>query len=138
MNIAIIGAGGKAGSLIAQEALARGHHVTAIVRRAASVANLSVNVLEKSLFDLTTEDLASFDAVIDAFNAPAGHEVQHQTSLAHLADLLANQPKTRLLVVGGAGSLYLDDALTLRVVDTPDFPDAYKPTASNMGKPSLS
>lgn len=48
MNIAIIGAGGKAGSLIAQEALARGHHVTAIVRRAASVANLSVNVLEKA------------------------------------------------------------------------------------------
>ncbi|WP_347254042.1 NAD(P)-dependent oxidoreductase [Leminorella grimontii] len=134
MNIAIIGAGGKAGRLIAQEALTRGHKVTAVVRHAEKVADLPVEVLEKSVFDITAEDLKPFDAVIDAFNAPAGHEEQHQTSLAHLADLLAGRPQTRLLIVGGAGSLYVDDALSVRVMDTPDFPEAYRPTASNMGE----
>lgn len=137
MNIAIIGAGGKAGRLIAQEALNRGHKVTAIVRHPEKVADLSVNVLEKSVFDLTTEDLIPFDAVIDAFNAPAGYEEQHQSSLAHVANLLANRPQIRLLVVGGAGSLYVDDALSVRVMDTPEFPDAYKATANSMGEAFL-
>ncbi|WP_227659901.1 NAD(P)-dependent oxidoreductase [Budvicia aquatica] len=69
---------------------------------------------------------------MDAFSASPGHEKDHQTSLAHLADILSGNQQTRLLVVGGAGSLYVDEQLTLQVIDTPDFPDAYKPTASNM------
>lgn len=43
-------------------------------------------------------------------------------------------PDTRLIVVGGAGSLYVDEAKTLRVVDTPDFPDMFKATASNQAQ----
>ncbi len=42
--------------------------------------------------------------------------------------------KTRLFVVGGAGSLFVDAEHTVRVMETPDFPEAYYPTASNMGK----
>lgn len=137
MKIAVIGASGKAGHKILTEALSRGHLVTAIVRSAAKITDKSVQILEKSLFDLTPEDLQSFDAVVDAFNAPAGHEDQHQSSLAYLTKILSGNQHTRLLVVGGAGSLYVDDKLSLRVVDTPDFPDAYKPTASNMGEAFL-
>lgn len=137
MNIAIIGANGKAGQKIMAEALSRGHNVTAIVRNAGKISDKSVNVLEKDLFDLSAADLAPFDAVVDAFNAPVGHEKDHQTSLAHLADILSGNSHTRLLVIGGAGSLYVDDQLTLRVIDTPDFPDAYKPTASNMSEAFL-
>lgn len=137
MKIAVIGASGKAGHKILTEALSRGHQVTAIVRSAAKITDKSVQILEKSLFDLTADDLQSFDAVVDAFNAPAGHEDQHQSSLAHLTKILSGNQHTRLLVVGGAGSLYVDDKLSLRVVDTPDFPDAYKPTASNMGEAFL-
>lgn len=37
MKIAVIGAGGKAGSEIVKEALDRGHEVTAIVRSAAKL-----------------------------------------------------------------------------------------------------
>lgn len=132
MNIAIIGASGKSGQKIMAEALQRGHTVTAIVRTAGKITDKSVSVLEKDLFDLTAADLAPFDAVVDAFSASPGHEKDHQTSLAHLADILSGNQQTRLLVVGGAGSLYVDEQLTLQVIDTPDFPDAYKPTASNM------
>lgn len=134
MNIAIIGASGKAGQKIMDEALSRGHNVTAIVRNARKISGKSVNILEKNLFDLSAVDLISFDSVIDAFNAPAGHEKDHQTSLAHLANILSGNSHTRLLVIGGAGSLYVDDQLTLRVLDTSEFPDAYKATASNMSE----
>lgn len=134
MKIAIIGATGLAGSQIMQEAARRGHSVTAIVRNAAKLNNSKVAVIEKDIFNLNGADLTGFDAVVDAFKAAQGQEEQHQTSLAHLADILSGQEKTRLLVVGGAGSLYLDEQLKNRVMDSPEFPEAYKPTAVNMGK----
>lgn len=131
MKIAVIGGNGKAGSLIVNEALARGHDVTAIVRQAGGPGNATV--LVKDLFALTYEDLQAYDVVIDAFGVWAPEELPlHETSLAHLTELLAGKPN-RLLVVGGAGSLYVDAAHTLRVMDTPDFPDAFKPLATHMG-----
>ena len=58
---------------------------------------------------------------------------QHSTSLKHLCDILSGT-ETRLLVVGGAGSLYVNPEHTVQVMDGPDFPDVFKPLASNMGK----
>lgn len=133
MKIAIIGASGKAGQKIMAEALSRKHQVTAIVRNAGKISDKSVAVLEKDIFDLAAADLTPFDAVVDAFNASPGHEDLHQSSLVHLRKILSDNPNTRLLVVGGASSLYLDEQLTQRLIDSPDFPDAYKATASNMG-----
>ncbi|MGL9756907.1 NADH-flavin reductase [Enterococcus sp. DIV0181] len=115
MKIAIIGATGHAGSLILKEALARHLDVTAIVRNAKKLT-VTVPFIEKDLYDLTTEDLAPFDVVVDAFNAPVGKEEMHQTSLAHLAKILANT-STRLLVVGGASSLFIDPEKTTRMID---------------------
>ena len=90
--------------------------------------------MEKDLFDLTYDDLKENDAVIDAFAVWAEDQLyQHKTSLAHLSDILAEKP-VRLLVVGGAGSLYVDPEHKLRLMDTPDFPDMFKPLASNMGE----
>ena len=37
-------------------------------------------------------------------------------------------------MVGGAGSLYVNPEHTLQVMDGPDFPDLFKPLASNMDK----
>ncbi|WP_241209383.1 NAD(P)H-binding protein, partial [Streptococcus sp. DD11] len=65
MKIAVVAANGKAGQLIVQEAIARGHEVTAVVRSANKTE--AGNVLQKDLFDLTKEDLAGFDAVVSAF-----------------------------------------------------------------------
>ena len=57
MKIGIIGATGKAGSLIVKEASDRGHEVTAIVRNAAKLTEENVVALEKDIFDLQAEDL---------------------------------------------------------------------------------
>ena len=67
MKIAVIGANGKAGSLIVNEAVKRGHDVTAIVRSANK--SEAQHELIKDLFDLNKEDLLEFDAVVSAFGA---------------------------------------------------------------------
>ncbi|MEK3685819.1 NAD(P)-dependent oxidoreductase [Paenibacillus sp. FSL R10-2736] len=134
MKIAVIGAGGKAGSEIVKEALDRGHEVTAIVRNPAKVTDSRASVLEKDILSLTAEDLRSYDAVINAFGAPFGQEHLHVEAGYVLIEALKNVPDTRLIVVGGAGSLYVDEARTVKVVDTPGFPDFVKPTALNQGK----
>ncbi|OKP95500.1 NAD(P)-dependent oxidoreductase [Paenibacillus sp. P46E] len=134
MKIAVIGASGKAGSEITKEALDRGHEVTAFVRDASKVAGSKAAVVEKDVFALTGEDLKDFDAVVNAFGAPFGEEHLHVDAGNVLIEALKAAPDTRLIVVGGAGSLYVDEAKTVRVVDTPGFPDFVKPTALNQGK----
>ncbi|AGK53719.1 NAD(P)-dependent oxidoreductase [Bacillus sp. 1NLA3E] len=134
MKIAIIGASGKAGSLILKEAVGRGHEVTAIVRDANKIQGQNVAVLEKDIFALKAEDINTFDAVVNAFNAAPGQEHQHIEAGKVLIEALKGAPQTKLVVVGGAGSLFVDEEKTLRVLETPDFPEAYFPTASNMGK----
>ena len=132
MKIAVIGANGKAGRLIVKEAVDRGLDVTAIVR--SDNQTVATHVIHKNLFDLTSSDLEVFDVVIDAFGTWTPETLpKHSTSLKHLCDLVSGK-NTRLLVVGGAGSLYVNPEHTLQVMDTPDFPDIFKPLASNMGK----
>ena len=132
MKIAVICANGKAGRLIVKEAVDRGLDVTAIVRSDNQTA--AKQVISKDLFDLTSSDLEVFDVVIDAFGAWTPETLpEHSTSLKHLCDLVSGK-NTRLLVVGGAGSLYVNPEHTLQVMNTPDFPDIFKPLASNMGK----
>ncbi len=132
MKIGIIGATGKAGSLIAEEALNRGHEVTAIVRDASKVKNSKLNVVEKEVTALTTEDISGLDVLVNAFGTPNAE--QHVPVGRHLIEILKDAGNTRLIVVGGAGSLYVDDTLTTRLIDTPDFPEQYKPTASKQGE----
>ena len=134
MKIAIIGASGKAGSLILKEAVERGHEVTVIVRNAAKVDNNQVTVVEKNIFDVTSQDLVNFDVVVNAFNAAPGQEHQHVEAGKVLIEALKGAKNTKLVVVGGAGSLFVNDEKTVRVMETPDFPEAYLPTAVNMGK----
>lgn len=90
--------------------------------------------ISKDLFDLTADDLKGFDVVVDAFGAWTEDTLpQHSTSLMHLCDILSGTP-TRLLVVGGAGSLYTNPEHTAQVMDGPDFPDAFKPLAKAQGE----
>ena len=132
MKLAVVCANGKAGLRIVEEAVSRGLDVTAVVRgenRSAARA-----VIRKDLFDLTAADLAGFDAVVDAFGAWTPETLPlHSRSLAHLCDILSGT-STRLLVVGGAGSLYVNPEHTACVADGPDFPDAFKPLAAAMAQ----
>lgn len=124
MRIAVIGAAGKAGKLIAAEASERGHEVIGFGRSTKPGVDIVKDALE-----LIRDDLGGFDVVVDAlgFFTPETLPL-HTSSLEHLASLLAGSP-TRLLVVGGAGSLYLDAEHTTQLKDAPDFPEAYKPMA---------
>ena len=132
MKIGIISATGKAGSLITQEAMTRQHDVTAIVRDKTKLT-IDMEVLEKNLFDLTTEDVATFDVIVNAFNAPGDKPELHVTSVKHLASILENT-NTRLVMVGGAGSLFTNADHTEQLKDGADFPEAYKPTAIAMSE----
>ena len=132
MKIAVVCANGKAGQLIVKEALGRGLDVTAVVRGGNRTE--ASQVIQKDLYDLTAADLKGFDVVVDAFGAWTEDTLpQHSTSLKHLCDILSGTD-VRLLVVGGAGSLYVNPEHTAQVMDGPDFPDVFKPLASNMGK----
>ena len=132
MKIAVVCANGKEGKLLVKEALGRGLDVTAVVR--GENRSAAEQVIAKDLFQLTAEDLKGFDVVIDAFGAWTEETLpQHSTSLKHLCDILSGTD-TRLLVVGGAGSLYVNPEHTVQVADGPDFPDAFKPLASAMAK----
>lgn len=132
MKVAVICANGKEGKLIVKEGLDRGLDVTAVVRGENQSA--AKKVIAKDLFDLSSEDLKGFDVVIDAFGAWTEDTLpQHSTSLKHLCDILSGT-ETRLLVVGGAGSLYVNPEHTACVADGPDFPDAFKPLAAAMAK----
>lgn len=130
MKLAVVCANGKAGTLIVKEAMERGLDVTAIAR--GENRTCAPHFLQKDLFDLTAADLAGYDAVVDAFGAWMEDTLpQHSTSLRHLCGILAGSD-TRLLVVGGAGSLYVNPEHTACVADGPDFPDAFKPLAAAM------
>ena len=132
MKIAVVCANGKAGQLIVKEAVNRGFDVTAVVRGENKTAAQSAIV--KDLFDLTAEDLTGFDAVVHAFGAWTPETLpQHSTSLKHLCDVLSGTD-TRLLIVGGAGSLYVNKEHTACVSEGADFPEVFKPLANAMAK----
>lgn len=133
MKITVVCAAGKQGSKLVQEALSRGHEVTAVVRQ-SDKAPAGTKAIVKDLFDLTLDDLKNSDVVIDAFGAWAEETLpRHSTSLKHLCDVLSGTD-IRLLVVGGAGSLYVNPQHTAQVMDGPDFPEAFKPLAKAQGK----
>jgi putative NADH-flavin reductase len=123
-KIAIIGATGRAGSQLLEEALRRGHTVTAIARNTDKIGARS-GVTAKQVDALDAQALEQ---------AIRGNDVV--ISAAHFATLPAeaviNPVKKagvkRLLVVGGAGSLLLPGGS--RVIDSPGFPEEYKAEAS--------
>lgn len=132
MKIAVVAANGKAANKVIDEAVGRGFAVTAFGRKENNTK--AQTYIQKNLFDLTADDLKGFDAVVDAFGAWTEDTLpQHSTSLAHLCDILSGTD-VRLLVVGGAGSLYVNPEHTLCVSDSPDFPDMFKPLAGAMAK----
>lgn len=132
MKIAVICANGKAGKRIVKEAVSRSLDVTAVVR--GENQTVAQRVLKKDLFDLTAADLKGFDVVIDAFGTWTEDTLpQHSTSLKHLCDILSGT-NIRLLVVGGAGSLYVNPEHTAVVSDGADFPPQFLPLAKAQGK----
>ena len=128
MKSAVLAANGRVGRLVVEEAVKRGEDVTAVVRSENKTD--AQHVIQKDIMDLTTDDLKGFDVVVDAFGAWEPEKLdQHSATIKHLVDILAGTD-VRLVIVGGAGSLYMDPEHTVQLIDTPDFPDIFKPLAS--------
>lgn len=127
-KIAIIGATGRAGSQLLEEALRRGHAVTAIARNASSKLGERAGVTVKDLDVLDANALQQAVAGHDAVFSAA-----HFTGIPASAviDPVKKAGVKRLLVVGGAGSLFA--APGLKVIDTPNFPAEYKAEAAAGG-----
>lgn len=106
--------------------------VTAIVR--GENKTVAQETVVKDLFDLTGEDLAGFDAVVDAFGNWTPEAINLiPAATVHMAKVLTGS-NTRLLVVGGAGSLYVDSEHTKTVVDVTPFPEAAMPVVNGHAK----
>jgi len=124
-HIAIIGATGRAGSQLLEEALRRGHTVTAIARNATAKLSQRAGVTPK---DVDLLDAAALQAAV------AGHDAVFSAarfSVAPPGAIIEPVKKAgvkRLLVVGGAASLHV--APGKRLLDTPTFPAEYRPEAT--------
>jgi hypothetical protein len=124
MNIALIGATGNVGTRIASEALSRGHKVTGISRRPEKLAakpGLTPARADAAAPDDLAKVLAGHDAVVSSTRFQGG-------DAKNLIAAVKKAGMKRLIVVGGAGSLEVAPGLAL--VDSPEFPPAYKPEAS--------
>jgi putative NADH-flavin reductase len=130
MKIALIGATGFVGSAVLTEALQRGHQVTAIVRHPEKLpqhANLTARKADAYDAAAIAQSVAGHDAVVHAFNPGWGEAKLRELFIEGTKAIFAGVKQAgvkRLLVVGGAGSLYVSP--NLQLIDTPDFPAEYK------------
>ena len=133
MKIAVVAANGRAAQKVIKEALERGFEVKAFGHGDEN-KTAAKDYVKKDIMDLTKEDLAGFDAVVDGFGAWTPETLDgHVKTSQHLCDLLSGSD-TRLLIVGGAGSLYVNPEHTLQVKDGPDFPAMFLPLANAQGE----
>ena len=138
-NVILIGASGFVGSAILNEALYRGHKVTAISPNPEkiTVSNPNLTVVKGDATDPDTlaELAKGKDAVISAYNPGWGNPRQYEETLEHYPKIVEGTRRAgvkRLLIVGGAGTLFV--APGLRLVDTGNLPAEWLPGVKSMGE----
>ena len=125
MKIVVYGATGMVGSEVVEAAVARGHEVVAVSRGGGDVPGASALAADITDTATVASLASSADAVVFAVPTDRTGGPTEPIVDAHRR-LIAAKPSSRLLVVGGAGSLSAGDGL---LVDDPAFPEAYKPEA---------
>jgi len=138
-KIALIGASGFIGSGLLKEALERGHSVIAIVRHPEkiTVENPNLEVMQGDVMSAeTVEKLTKgVDVVISAYN-PGWTNPNIATDTTYTYKSIVEGVKKagipRLLIVGGAGSLYVEP--DKRVMDTGAIPESYMPAITALAE----
>lgn len=135
MKIALIGATGFTGTAVLKEAVSRGHQVTAIARNPekVSIKNDLVTPVQADVNDVAAlaEILKGHDAVSSSYNAGWTNPNLYADFIKGSEDIQAATKQAgvkRLIVIGGAGSLYI--APGVQLVDTPQFPAEWKEGAT--------
>ena len=115
MKIALLGATGFVGTALLTEALTRGHHVTALVRNPATLTTpnelLTVKQGDVNQPAQLAQQLAGHDLVLSAYNPGWGHPDLYNAFLAgsrSIEQATAQAGVPRLVVIGGAGSLFIN------------------------------
>lgn len=116
MRLGIIGATGRAGSLILAEAEHRGHETVALVRDRRKLTSATA-CIEKPILELDRSDIQGLDVLVSAYGVPLGREHEHLDVTRHLLDILRGT-STRLIVVGSAGHLFTSSTRTSRYYET--------------------
>lgn len=130
MKVALYGATGNAGSRILKELVSRGHQVTAIVRDPAKIPQPGPAVIVKR-DDLSDPKriaaaINGAEAVVSAY-APPQDDVDALVGVTQRQINALNGASVRLIVVGGAGTLFV--APGVQLVDSGYVPEPYLPIA---------
>lgn len=138
-NIILIGASGFAGSAILNEALARGHKVKAITPRPEKIKtthpNLTVVRADATDPAALAEAAKGADAVISAYNPGWANPRLYEETLENYPKIVEGVKRAgvkRLLIVGGAGTLFVKPGV--RLVDTGTLPAEWLPGVKSMGE----
>lgn len=139
MKIAIVSASGRIGSRLVNEALERGHDVTAVVRHPEKVmthhAHLTVVQGDALNVNSLTEAIRGHEVVISAYSPgfmPTDDQSLFSTVAHNLIEATKQSGVARVIVVGGAGSLEV--APGVKLMDTPEFPDFVRPHSAASGE----
>lgn len=133
MKVALIGASGFVGKAVLVELLQRGHQVTAVIRQSNEIQEqngLTITEADATDAGKLADAVKGNDAIISAFNAGWTNPNLYEDFLNGAKAIQAGVKKSgvkRLLVVGGAGSLFIDGK---QLVDSPEFPADYKSGAA--------
>ncbi len=131
MKVALIGATGFVGSALLNELLQRGHTVTALVRDPAKLpAREGLGIVQADVYDAAqvAQTVEGHDVVLSAFNPGWNDPALYERFTAGHRAIVAGSKRAkapRLLVIGGAGSLFV--APGVQLVDTPAFLDHVPP-----------
>lgn len=138
-DIILIGASGFVGSAILEEALNRGHKVTALVRNPEKIQvkneNLTVLAVDATDVEALSKVVAGKDAVISAYNPGWGNPRLYEEILENYPKIIEGVKKAgvqRLLVVGGAGVLYVQPGM--RLMDSGTLPAELMPAVKGEGE----
>ncbi len=130
MKIALIGASGFVGAKLLDEALRRGHRVTAVVRHPEKLPShpaLAAKAADAYDAKEIAAAVADHDVVLSAFNpgwSEPDIQAQHVRGSRAIVEGVKHAGVPRLVVIGGAGSLFV--APGVQLVDTPQFPAEWK------------
>ncbi len=138
-NVALIGASGFVGSAILRELLDRGYQVEALVNHPEKIKiqdkALTVKKVDVSDEKALTKSLRGFDNVISAYNPGWSNPNIYKDTLTNypkILDAAKNAGVKRLLIVGGAGTLFVKPGV--RLIDTGTLPEAWVPGVKSLGE----
>lgn len=131
MKIAVIGANGNLGSRVTKQALNRGYEVKGFIYD-GETPDECAEIVKKSLFDITKEELSDCDVMISAYGSgfKADPTLNHQAFMQYIA--LNENTNRHIIAIGGAGSLFTDETHTTYCYETPEHPEFLREISKNI------